>query len=154
MIPTINIGDVVIIKHNNNNNNNNNNNDNDNNDNGSYSFNNLKIGDIIVFKSAGTTKTGQHLTIVHRVAAIRSDIHGNRIIITKGDANNGFIPLVDYPIRENNYIGKVLYIVPKIGIFGLMINRLVRYIAILIIIIIIIMTIILAYNFKKVKKKN
>lgn len=133
MIPTLNIGDLVIIQHSNN----------------TSSFNNLKVGDIIVFKSYGVTRTGQHLTIVHRVAAIRMDIHSNRIIRTKGDANPISIPLVDYPIMEKNYIGKVVYVIPKVGIIPLTSDRTVIYIIIGSIIIII-----LAYNFRKGRREN
>jgi hypothetical protein len=60
----------------------------------------LKVSDIIVFKSYGVTRAGQHLTIVHRVATIRTDINGNRIIRTKCDANPSAISLIDYPIME------------------------------------------------------
>jgi signal peptidase len=132
MIPTLNIGDLVIIQHSNN-----------------TSFNNLKVGDIIVFKSYGVTRTGQHLTIVHRVAAIRMDIHSNRIIRTKGDANPISIPLVDYPIMEKNYIGKVVYVIPKVGIIPLTSDRTVIHIIIGSIIIII-----LAYSFRKGRREN
>jgi signal peptidase len=135
MIPTLNVGDLVIIQHSNNN--------------ASSSFNSLKVGDIIVFKSYGVTRTGQHLTIVHRVAAIRMDIHNNRIIRTKGDANPISIPLVDYPIMEKNYIGKVVYVVPKLGIIPLTSDRTVIYIIIGSIIIIV-----LAYNFRKGIREN
>ena len=109
----------------------------------------MKVGDIIVFKSYGVTRTGQHLTIVHRVAAIRMDTHSNRIIRTKGDANLISIPLVDYPIMEKNYIGKVVYVIPKVGIIPLISDRPVIYIIIGSIIIII-----LAYNFRKGKREN
>lgn len=131
MIPTLNVGDLVIIQHNN----------------ITSSFNNLKVGDIIVFKSYGVTRAGQHLTIVHRVAAIRMDNNGNRIIRTKGDANPSSISLIDYPIMEKNYIGKVVYVLPKIGIIPLATGRPVSYIIIGSIIIIII-----AYNFRKARR--
>ncbi|MBV9178020.1 MAG: signal peptidase I [Nitrososphaeraceae archaeon] len=139
MIPTLNVGDLVIIQHSNNNS-----------SSSSSSFNNLKVGDIIVFKSYGVTRTGQHLTIVHRVAAIRMDIHSNRIIRTKGDANPISIPLVDYPIIEKNYIGKVVYVIPKLGIIPLTSDRTLIYVIIGSIIIIII----LAYNFRKRRREN
>lgn len=98
MIPILNISDFVIINHN-------------------IPFNNLKIGDIIVFKSAGSLiPNEQHETIVHRVVHISTGIEGNRIIRTKGDANTESIPYIDYPIREQNYIGKVVYVIPKLGL--------------------------------------
>ena len=98
MIPTVNISDFVIINHN-------------------IAFNNLRIGDIIVFKSPGSLiPDEQHETIVHRVAHISSGIDGTRVIRTKGDANPASIPNIDYPIREQNYMGKVVYIIPKLGL--------------------------------------
>ena len=50
MVPKLNVGDFLIVKHANI---------------GDSSFNSLKIGDIIVFKSPGVTEGGQHETIVH-----------------------------------------------------------------------------------------
>src|SRR5215467_1776281 len=98
MIPNLNINDYVIVSH-------------------SVPFNSLKIGDIIVFKTYGTDNSGQHITIVHRVAEIVTDpINGQKIIRTKGDANLDSIPGADYPIFEQNYIGKVVYVIPKLGI--------------------------------------
>lgn len=75
-------------------------------------FNSLKVGDIIVFKTYyPNPDTGQREIMVHRVAQIVSDPdNGQRIIRTKGDANPGSIPQLDYPIFQQNYIGKVLYV--------------------------------------------
>src|SRR5262249_27460728 len=82
MIPILNISDFVVINHN-------------------MAFNNLRIGDIIVFKAPGSLiPDEQHETIVHRVAHISSEIDGARVIKTKGDANPDSIPNIDYPIRE------------------------------------------------------
>jgi signal peptidase I len=77
------------------------------------SFANLKIGDIIVFNSPD----GGNETIVHRVVQIQTDYQGDRIIRTKGDHNPDSIPDIDSPIREKNYIGKIIYVIPKIGGF-------------------------------------
>jgi hypothetical protein len=33
-----------------------------------FPFDKLNVGDIIVFSSYGTTDSGQHVTIIHRVA--------------------------------------------------------------------------------------
>jgi signal peptidase I len=52
MIPNLNIGDLVIIRNNTISSGINNNNP--------YSFNNLKVGDIIIFKSPGTDNNGEH----------------------------------------------------------------------------------------------
>src|SRR5215469_11199673 len=77
-------------------------------------FNSLKIGDIIVFKTHRTDASGNHATIVHRVAQIVTE-NGQRIIRAKGDANPDSIPGVDYPIFQQNYIGKVVYVIPQLG---------------------------------------
>ena len=98
MIPNLNINDYVIVSHN-------------------VPFNGLKVRDIIVFKTYGTDNSGQHITIVHRVAEIVTDpINGQKVIRTKGDANPDSIPGADYPIFEKNYIGKVVHVIPKLGI--------------------------------------
>jgi hypothetical protein len=62
-------------------------------------------------------------TIVHRVAEIiqiydtsNNNKSSSRIIRTKGDANPSSIPGIDYPIREQDYIGKVVYVIPSVGL--------------------------------------
>ena len=65
------------------------------------SFSNLKIGDIIAFYKP----EGDGSIIAHRIIDI-SEKYGERIIVTKGDANNAIIPGTDFPIREKDYIGK------------------------------------------------
>jgi signal peptidase I len=103
MIPTLNISDFVIINHN-------------------IPFSNLKVGDIIVFKSPGSLiPNEQHETIVHRIVHISTGIEG-RVITTKGDANDGSIPYIDYPLREQNYVGKVIYVIPKLGLVTKMLS--------------------------------
>jgi len=103
MIPILNISDFVIIDHN-------------------IPFSNLKVGDIIVFKSPGSLiPNEQHETIVHRIVHISIGIEG-RVITTKGDANDGSIPYIDYPLKEQNYIGKVVYVIPKLGLITKMLG--------------------------------
>jgi signal peptidase len=98
MIPNLNINDFVIVSH-------------------DVPFNSLKVGDIIVFKTYGTDDSGQHETIVHRVAEIVTDpSNDQRMIRTKGDANPDSIPGADYPIFQPLYIGKVVYVIPKLGV--------------------------------------
>jgi signal peptidase I len=70
----------------------------------------LKIGDIIAFRTAGTTDQGQHEIVISRVGQIVHDNHGLSVIRTKGDANTESIPFLDYPIRDQNYLGKVVYV--------------------------------------------
>jgi signal peptidase I len=122
MVPVLNVGDFIIIQHN-------------------FPFDSLKVGDIIVFKTPGVTTEGEHKVIVHRIAQIiiitdddnanNNNNNNNRIIIrTKGDANSHSIPLLDYPIREGDYIGKVVYIIPKVGLITKAISPPVNYIMI------------------------
>ncbi|MGZ5471269.1 MAG: signal peptidase I, partial [Nitrososphaeraceae archaeon] len=92
MIPVLNVGDILIVKDGN-------------------TFNSLKVGDIIVFNRP----QGGDRVIVHRILEI-SDRFGEKVIVTKGDANDGIIPGTDFPIREKDYIGTVAYTVPKIGL--------------------------------------
>ncbi|MGA9154571.1 MAG: signal peptidase I [Candidatus Nitrosopolaris sp.] len=81
-----------------------------------FPFNNLSVGDIIVFNSYDTTNRGQHVVIIHRVVQIINDRQGDRIIGTKGDANPDSIPGIDYPVFQQNYIGKVVSVIPKLGV--------------------------------------
>ena len=79
-----------------------------------FPFDKLNVGDIIVITSYGTSNSGQHITIIHRIAQIITDDQGDRIIRTKGDANSGSIPGIDYPIFRQYYIGKVIYVIPQL----------------------------------------
>jgi signal peptidase len=106
MRPNINTGDIVIIKQE----------KKDPSSSSSLSFNNLKIGDIIAFKRLNTSDGGSYDTIVHRVVQVINDPSGDRILRTKGDANPYSIKLVDFPIKEENYIGKVIYTIPSLGL--------------------------------------
>lgn len=80
-----------------------------------FPFDKLNVGDIIVFSSYGTTNSGEHITIIHRVAQIITDDQGDRIIRTKGDANPDSIPGIDYPVFQQNYIGKVISVIPQLA---------------------------------------
>ena len=111
MIPALNINDVLIVK-----------------DGNSNSFDSLKIGDVIVFHAAAEDRV-----IVHRVAEIQTGFHGERIITTKGDANDASIPGVDNPIRVSQYIGKVVYVIPGLGLITKVISPPVNYIIIAVI---------------------
>lgn len=89
MIPNLNVFDMIVVQ-------------------GNYPFSHLKVGDIIVFKPSDYDKT-----IVHRVAQI---LNSNPLTIrTKGDANPGSIPGIDFPITKQDYLGKVVYVIPQIG---------------------------------------
>lgn len=110
MVPVLKVNDVLIVR------------DGD-------SWKDLVVGDIIVFDRP----EGGDRVIVHRVVNIDEDSDGNRIIRTKGDANPSSIPGTDYPIRKDDYIGKVISVVPGIGVVTQVIKPPVNYIIIAII---------------------
>lgn len=76
-----------------------------------HMFNNTNVGDIIVFKKPA----GEDRIIVHRITEITSE-NGRRVIITKGDASPVSIPGVDFPVNSHNFIGRVKFAVPEIGV--------------------------------------
>ena len=92
MLPTLKINDIITIGD-------------------VHMFNNTKVGDIIVFKKPA----GEDRIIVHRISEITNE-NGKRVIITKGDASPVSIPGVDFPIYENNFIGRVKIVIPQIGL--------------------------------------
>jgi signal peptidase len=92
MVPTLKINDLIFIGDGN-------------------LFNNTKVGDIIVFKKPA----GEDRIIVHRISEITLE-NGKRVIITKGDASPVSIPGVDFPIKDNNFIGKVKLVIPNFGV--------------------------------------
>ena len=81
MIPELVIDDVVMVDDN-------------------YSFEKINIGDIIVFNRP----SDHDRVIAHRVVTILDD--DPKTLKTKGDANRGSIPGTDFPITEEEYIGK------------------------------------------------
>jgi signal peptidase I len=125
MVPKLKVGDLLMVQH------------------GggssfpSSSYSNLKAGDIIVFRSPGVREdTGEPEVIVHRVAKIYTTPQGERIIRTKGDANPHSIYLIDYPILSSNYIGKVVVILPGVGLVARAISPPINYILIAVILVI------------------
>ena len=109
MIPVLEVYDVLVVQ-------------------GHVSFDDIKIGDIIVFNRPN----GHDRVIVHRVAEILDD--NPKTIRTKGDANPGSIPGTDYPITKQEYIGKVAYVVPQIGYITRVLTPPINYIIIAVII--------------------
>ena len=110
MEPVLKVNDVLIVR-----------------DGGSWQ--DLTIGDIIVFNRP----EGGDRVIVHRIADIVMYANGERIVRTRGDANPASIPGTDYPIRQDDYIGKVIYVIPGIGVITKVISPPVNYIIIAII---------------------
>lgn len=69
-------------------------------------FSDVGTGDIIAFKEP-VPDTDEAYDIISRVNEILIDPEDNLVIVTKGDANSGSIPGIDFPIYENNFIGIV-----------------------------------------------
>ena len=106
------MGDVVIVK-----------------DGGGYSFDDVKRGDIIIFH----TNDGGGRTICHRVVQIYSDSQtGERLLKTKGDSNPKSYENFDYPIRKQDYYGKVVFVVPKVGILSTILKQPARAVIVLV----------------------
>ena len=91
-------------------------------------FKDIKIEDIIVFNRP----SDHNRVIVHRVASI---IDGDpKTIRTQGDANPGSIPGTDFPITEEEYIGKVAYTLPQVGYITQLLKPPINYVIIAIVV--------------------
>ena len=90
MIPVLQVYDIIVIQ-------------------GHEPFEEVQIGDIIVFDRP----SDHNRVIVHRVQAILDE--DPKTVRTQGDANPTWIRGTDYPITEEEYIGKVAYIIPQVG---------------------------------------
>ena len=109
MVPELQVFDVIIVQ-------------------GNEPFQSIQKGDIIVFNRPA----GHDRVIVHRVADIIDD--NPKTIRTKGDANPSSIPGTDFPITEEEYIGKVAYVIPQIGYITRILMPPVNYIIIAVIV--------------------
>lgn len=109
MIPVLEVYDVLVVQ-------------------GHVPFTDIQVGDIIVFNRPN----GHDRVIVHRVAEILDD--NPKTIRTKGDANPSSIPGTDYPLTKEEYIGKVVYIVPQLGYITRVLTPPMNYIIIAVII--------------------
>ncbi len=109
MIPELEVYDVLVVQ-------------------GNEPFEDIDVGDIIVFNRP----SGHDRVIVHRVVSIIED--DPKTIRTKGDANPSSIPGTDYPVTEEEYIGKVAYVVPQIGFITRILMPPVNYVIIAVII--------------------
>ncbi len=109
MVPELEVYDVLVV-------------------NGNIPFEDLEVGDIIVFNRP----SGHDRVIVHRVAAIMDE--DPFTIRTKGDANPASIPGTDFPITEEDYIGKVWSSVSQVGYITRIMQPPVNYIIIAIIV--------------------
>src|SRR3989304_4051634 len=93
----------------------------------------LQVFDVLVVQGNDpfeSVKIGR--VIVHRVAAILNE--DPYTIRTKGDANPASIPGTDFLITEEEYIGKVAYVIPQVGYVTRVLTPPINYIIIAIII--------------------
>ena len=125
MIPVLEVYDVLVVQ-------------------GHVPFADIQVGDIIVFNRPN----GHDRVIVHRVADILDD--NPKTIRTKGDANPSSIPGTDYPLTEEEYIGKVVYVVPQLGYITRVLTPPINYI----IIAVIVGVMIVKQYYKKDKKES
>ena len=109
MIPVLEVYDVLIVQ-------------------GHEPFEDIEVGDIIVFNRP----SDHNRVIVHRVASILDE--DPKTIRTKGDANPGSIPGTDFPITEEEYIGKVAYTLPQVGYITQLLKPPINYVIIAIVI--------------------
>ena len=109
MIPVLQVNDIIVIQ-------------------GHEPFEEVQIGDIIVFDRP----SDHNRVIVHRVQAILDE--DPKIVRTQGDANPSWIRGTDYPITEEEYIGKVAYIIPQVGYITQILKPPMNYIIIAIVI--------------------
>jgi len=109
MIPVLQVYDVLVVQ-------------------GHEPFEDIEIGDIIVFNRP----SDHNRVIVHRVASILDD--DPKTIRTRGDANSASIPGTDFPITEEEYIGKVAYVLPQVGYVTQLLKPPINYIIIVIVI--------------------
>ena len=109
MIPVLEVYDVIVIQ-------------------GHVPFEEVEIGNIIVFNRP----SDHDRVIVHRVVSITDD--NPKTIRTQGDANNASIPGTDFPITEEEYIGKVEYTLPQVGYVTQLLKPPTNYIIIVIVV--------------------
>jgi signal peptidase len=109
MIPELEVYDVLVVQ-------------------GHEPFEDVEKGDIIVFNRP----SDHDRVIVHRVVSVIDD--DPKTLRTKGDANPASIPGTDFPITEEEYIGKVVYTLPQVGYVTQLLKPPINYVIIAIVI--------------------
>ncbi len=109
MIPELEVYDVLVVQ-------------------GHEPFEDIEIGDIIVFNRP----SDHNRVIVHRVVSITDD--DPKTLRTKGDANPASIPGTDFPITQEEYIGKVEYVLPQVGYVTQLLKPPINYVIIAVVI--------------------
>lgn len=95
---------------------------------GNQPFEDVKVGDIIVFDRP----RDHNKVIVHRVVAVVDD--DPKTLRTKGDNNQSSIPGTDFPITEKEYTGTVIHVVPQVGYITKILQPPINYIIIVVIV--------------------
>jgi len=109
MTPELQVYDVLIVQ-------------------GHEPFEDIEIGDIIVFNRP----SDHNRVIVHRVISITDD--DPITLRTKGDSNPASIPGTDFPITQEEYIGKVVYTLPQVGYVTQLLKPPINYVIIVVVI--------------------
>ena len=109
MIPVLEVYDVLIVQ-------------------GHEPFEDIEVGDIIVFNRP----SDHNRVIVHRVVSIIQE--DPKTIRTQGDANPASIPGTDFPITEEEYIGKVAHTLPQVGYVTQLLKPPINYVIIAVVI--------------------
>ena len=91
-------------------------------------FEDIEIGDIIVFNRP----SDHNRVIVHRVVSITDD--DPKTLRTKGDSNPASIPGTDFPITQEEYIGKVVYTLEQVGYVTQLLKPPINYVIIAVVI--------------------
>jgi len=107
MVPTLAIGDIIIV-------------------NGGIDFDELNIGDIIVFDEPKSRSK----VIVHRVKEIHEA--STRRIVTKGDHN---FASDDWLVTSEDFLGEVIFTIPRIGYLTTILAPPMNYILIVMVVI-------------------
>jgi len=95
---------------------------------GNQPFEDVKVGDIIVFDRP----KDHNRVIVHRVVAVVDD--DPKTLTTKGDNNQSSIPGTDFPITEKEYTGTVIHVIPQVGYITKILQPPINYIIIAVIV--------------------
>lgn len=111
MLPTLVQDDVVVIS--------------------AIPFDDLQVGDIIAFHP---TMEGLDMIFIHRIVEINIE-NNERVIKTKGDNSGASREGIDYPITSNEYVGKMLFALPQLGVVSTALSPPTNYVIIFIIII-------------------
>ena len=87
-------------------------------------FESIMPGDIIVYNRP----SDHNRVIVHRIVSILDE--NPYTLMAKGDANPASMPGTDFPITQEEYLGKVTYVIPEVGFLPKLIQPPINYIII------------------------